>query len=71
MIGYASDESEELLPLTLVYATKLIQELKKARTDGSIPWLRPDVKTQVTLEYEREPSGHIKPIHCHTVLIST
>ena len=45
MIGYATNESEEKLPLTMVYATYLALELKKARVSGDIPWLYPDAKT--------------------------
>lgn len=71
MIGYATDECEEMLPLTLVYATKLILELKTARLDGTISWLRPDAKTQVTLEYHKEKNGILKPIRAQTILIST
>lgn len=71
MIGYATDECEEMLPLTLVYATKLVLALKQARTSGSIAWLRPDAKTQVTLEYRKAPNGHIEPVRAHTILVST
>lgn len=72
MIGYATDESPEFMPLTIVYATRLVIELRKARRSASIPWLRPDAKTQVTLEYERDPDTNIiRPVHAHTVLIST
>ena len=71
MIGYASNECEEMLPLTLVYATKLITELNKARKDGSIDWLMPDAKSQVTLLYEKEQDGSIKPVKVETVLVST
>lgn len=45
MIGYATNESEEMLPLTLVYATKLALNLNKARINKEIKWLRPDAKT--------------------------
>ena len=45
MIGYATNESEEELPLTMVLATKLALALKKARESGEIPWLCPDAKT--------------------------
>ena len=71
MIGYASDECEEMLPLTLVYATKLITTIRQARRSGQIAWLRPDVKTQVTLEYRKEPNGHISAVRAHTILVST
>lgn len=71
MIGYATNESSELLPLTMVYATRLILELRKARLSGAIPWLRPDAKTQVTIEYEKDSDGNLKANYIHTVLIST
>jgi len=71
MIGYATNESPELLPLTMVYATQLLLELKKARISGKIPWLMPDAKSQVTLEYEKDENGNLKINRLHTVLIST
>lgn len=70
MFGYATDETEELMPLTHVLATKLGYQLTKVRKDGSVPWLRPDGKTQVTVEYKNE-GGAMIPIRVHTVLIST
>lgn len=70
MFGYATDETEELMPLTLVLSQHLIIALKEAREDGSIPWLLPDAKTQVTVEYE-EKGGAVTPKRVHTVLIST
>ena len=45
MIGYATNESKELLPLTMVYATKLALLLNEARVKKTIKWLRPDAKT--------------------------
>lgn len=71
MIGYATNESPELLPLTMVYATQLLLELKKNRINGHIPWLMPDAKSQVTLEYEKDSEGNLKINRLHTVLIST
>jgi S-adenosylmethionine synthetase len=47
MFGYATDETEELMPLTHVLATKLGYRLTQVRKDGTCPWLRPDGKTQV------------------------
>lgn len=71
MIGYATDESPELLPLTMVFATRLLLELKKQRISGEIPWLMPDAKSQITLEYEKDDIGNLKVTRLHTVLIST
>src|SRR3954452_12994978 len=48
MFGYATDETEELMPLTIMLAHKLNAEMARARRDGALPWLRPDSKTQVT-----------------------
>lgn len=45
MIGYATNESPEMLPLTMVYATRLALELKEAKNTNKLPWLRPDAKT--------------------------
>ena len=71
MIGYATNECEEMLPLTLVYATKLITELRRARREGTIKWLMPDAKTQVTMLYEKDEQNNIVPVHVETVLVST
>jgi S-adenosylmethionine synthetase len=70
MFGYATDETPEMMPLTHVLATKLVEQLSKVRNDGSCPWLRPDVKTQVTVEYEKD-GGFLTPLRVHTVVIST
>ncbi|ODQ63692.1 methionine adenosyltransferase [Nadsonia fulvescens var. elongata DSM 6958] len=70
MFGYASDEPEELLPLTAILSHKLNAALATARRDGSLGWLRADTKTQVTVEYEND-NGATVPIHVDTVVIST
>merc|ERR1719181_1161705 len=70
MFGYASDETPELMPLTHSLATGLGYQLTVVRKNGVLPLLRPDGKTQVTIEYEKR-GGSIKPKRIHTVVIST
>ncbi|KZO95776.1 methionine adenosyltransferase [Calocera viscosa TUFC12733] len=70
MFGYATDETEELMPLTIMLAHKLNAALSTARRNGSLPWLRPDSKTQVTIEYKKDGGATI-PLRVDTVVIST
>eukprot|EP00892_Ulva_mutabilis_P005648 jgi/Ulvmu1/3455/UM016_0075.1 len=70
MFGYATDETDELMPLTHVLATKIGYRLTEARKNGECAWLRPDGKTQVTVEYIND-SGAMVPQRVHTILIST
>jgi S-adenosylmethionine synthetase len=70
MFGYATDETPELMPLTHILAARLCQRLSEARRTGVCPWLRPDAKTQVTVEYENH-QGAMIPKRVHTIVIST
>jgi len=74
MFGYATDETEEAMPMTHLLATRLVQTLSKVRNDPNpntgCPWLRPDAKTQVTINYRNE-NGRMIPLRVHTVVIST
>jgi S-adenosylmethionine synthetase len=69
MFGYATDETPELFPLTLQLAHALNAEMSRSRRDGSIPWLRPDTKTQVTIEYKHD-NGAVVPLRVDTVVVS-
>merc|ERR1711971_477978 len=71
MFGYASDETEDCMPLTHSVATKLGKTLTDVRKNGSLWWLRPDGKTQVTIEYKQNADGSVEPLKIHTVVIST
>ena len=66
MFGFASDETEELMPLAITLAHKLSKRLTDARKSKEISYLRPDGKTQVTIEYEDD-----KPIRVDTIVVST
>jgi S-adenosylmethionine synthetase len=69
MFGYATDETPELLPLTLLLSHKLNSAMKEARQSGTLPWLRPDTKTQVTVEYKHD-GGAVVPLRVDTVVVS-
>ena len=66
MFGYACDETEELMPLSTVLANKLAKQLAKVRKDGTLPYLGPDGKTQVTVEFDGQ-----KVLRIDTVVVST
>merc|ERR1719421_925020 len=71
MFGYASDETEDCMPLTHLLATRLGKKLTDVRKNGLLWWLRPDGKTQVTIEYKENADGSVEPLKIHTVVIST
>lgn len=66
MFGYACTESDTLMPLPIYLAHRLAQRLAEVRKTALLPWVRPDGKTQVTIEY-----SHGRPERVHTVLVST
>jgi S-adenosylmethionine synthetase len=66
MFGFACDETEELMPLPITLAHKLVMSQTEARRSGALPFLRPDGKAQVTIEYEG-----LEPVRIHTVVLST
>lgn len=69
MFGYATDETEECMPLTVVLAHRLNQKIAELRRDGTFWWARPDSKTQITCEYTFD-NGAAIPQRIHTVVVS-
>lgn len=69
MFGYATDETEECMPLTIVLAHRLNSKMAELRRNGIIAWLRPDSKTQVTVHYDQK-DGAVIPKRVHTIVIS-
>jgi len=67
MFGYACDETPELMPMPITLAHKMVSELKELRINGELSYLRPDAKSQITIEYDEEN----RPIRLHSVVIST
>ena len=66
MFGYASDETTDLMPLPIHLAHRIVERLAQVRQSGKLKWLRPDGKSQVTVEYIDE-----KPVAVHTIVVST
>ncbi len=66
MFGYACDDTEELMPLPISLAHRILNRLNKARFDKEVNWLRPDSKSQVTIEYDGD-----KAVRVDTVVVST
>ena len=66
MFGYATNETEELMPMPILLAHKLIQKLSEVRRNKTLPWVRPDGKSQVSVRYEDD-----KPTQIETVVVST
>ncbi len=67
MFGYATNETEEYMPYPIALAHKLVRQLTKVRKDGTLKYLRPDGKSQVTVEYDENG----KPVHLDAVVLST
>ncbi|HEX7119632.1 MAG TPA: methionine adenosyltransferase, partial [Longimicrobiales bacterium] len=65
MFGYATDETPELMPAPILLAHRITRRLAEVRKDGRLPWLRPDGKAQVTVEYDGDT-----PVRVHTVVVS-
>ena len=73
MFGYATDEwdKEILHPYSHVLANRICEEMGDQRHSGAIPWIRPDCKSQVIVEYKKEKDGQVTPIRVYNILIST
>jgi S-adenosylmethionine synthetase len=67
MFGYACDDTPELMPLPIMLSHQIVNELRRARVEEQLPYLGPDGKTQVTIEYDKSN----RPLRVHTVVLST
>lgn len=66
MFGFACDQTPELMPLPIALSHRILNRLTQARNDGTVDWLRPDSKSQVTIEYDGS-----RPVRCSAVVVST
>ena len=66
MFGYACNETEELMPMPIVYAHRITKQLAKVRKENILDFLRPDGKSQVTIQYEDN-----KPLHVDSIVVSS
>ena len=73
MFGYATDEwdTKTLHPYSHVLSNNIVEEMARLRKNGELGWLRPDCKSQVIVEYQKLPNGHVKPKRVYNILIST